>query len=83
MRILLTFVAQCVGISRFTSHITVSILFVTSRVNQTVTTTEVDTAVTVRTILTFYSNKKLMLSLNIKIHAVLFIIFQLLNFNAD
>ena len=56
MNYLFTFVAQCVGMSRFTSHVTVSSLFVTRRIIQTVTATVVDTVVTIGSILTFYNN---------------------------
>ena len=83
MKTFLTSVAQCVGISRFTSRVTVPILFITWRVIPTVTTTVVDTVITICSILTFCSNEELYLSLHIKCQAVLSNIFQLLDFHTN
>ena len=66
--ILLTFLAKCVGISRFTSHVTVSSLFVTRRAIQTVTTTVVNTVVTICSIITYYINNKIGLHVSLDLN---------------
>lgn len=54
---ILTFTTENVVISRFTSFVTVTSLFITWRVIQTVTTTVVDTTITIGPDFTLYNRK--------------------------
>ena len=67
--ILLTIVAQCVCESRFTSSFTVTSLFVTRRLIQTVSATVVDTVRAIGPVLTYYMyiNRKKYVKFSMKI----------------